>query len=416
MPLMFLKRNEPDILIAVEIGTHKIVAAVAEMTAARELNVIGLGEEVSAGVRKGEIVDFKAASDAIQSALVKAEEITDVQIAEVYLALSGGHIGSRRITVRTAITDEDQTIREEHLNDLALMASAQPIPADHVRIHELPQHYYLDNETAVDQPVGLSSSSLTASYHVIHGMETRLETTVRSIRELGIMVKGCAVSSYAAAQAVLSDAQKMAGAVLIDLGAGTTDYIVYAKGAVVHSGVLGVGGDHLTQDLSVGLKIPYARAERLKVEQGHLDMEGFPPDDRILLPREGTFDEKLIWRESMSLIMRLRQEELLKLVMEDIERAGVWPLVNGGVFLTGGASRVRGLLPLASAIFPAPVQLVAGPRTEGDDRMIGGRPDLVTVLGLLRYAQMTELREGRPRGWARLRQSFRSVLESMRLL
>ncbi|MFQ3669897.1 MAG: cell division protein FtsA [Verrucomicrobiia bacterium] len=413
---MFLKRNEPDILVALEVGTHKIVAAVAETTPTRELNVLGLGEELSAGVRKGEIVDFKAASDAIQSALVKAEEITDVQIAEVYLALSGGHIGSRNLHLRTAISDDDQTIREEHLADLAQMAAAQPIPPDHVRIHELPQHYYLDNETPVDHPLGLSSSSLGASYHVIHGMETRLETTVRSIRELGIMVKGCAVSAYAGAQAVLSEAQKMAGAVLIDLGAGTSDYIVYSKGAVIHSGVLGVGGDHLTQDLSIGLKIPYARAERLKVDQGHLDMDGFPADDRILLPRDGTFDEKSIARESMSLIMRVRQEETLRLISDDLDRAGVWPLVHGGVFLTGGASRTRGLLPLASQIFPAPVQIVSGPRTEGDDRLIGGRPDLITVLGLLRYAQTIELREGKPRGWARLRHSLRSVLESIRLV
>lgn len=412
---MFLKRNEPDILVAVEVGTHKIVAAVAEATAARELNILGLGEELSAGVRKGEIVDFKAASGAIESALHKAEEVTDVEITEVYLALSGAHIGSRNIAVRVAITDEDQTVREEHLSELAAMAAAQPIPVDHARIHELTQHYYLDNEMAVDHPLGLSSSSLGASYHVIHGMETRLETTVRSIQEIGPQVKGCAVSSYAAAQAVLSDAQKTAGAVLIDLGAGTSDYIVYSKGAVIHSGVLGVGGDHLTQDLSVGLKIPYARAERLKVEQGHLDMDGFDPDDRITLPRDGTFDEKSIWRESMSLILRVRQEELLRILAEDLDRMGVWPLVHSGVFLTGGASRMRGLQELAAQIFPAPVQVVAGPRTEGDGRLLSGRPDLITVLGLLRYAQTIEWREGKPRGWARLRRSLRSVLDSMRL-
>jgi cell division protein FtsA len=411
---MFYRKNEPSIVVAVEVGTHKIVAVVAEMTASNELNVLGVGQEVSAGVRKGEIVDFKAASDAVQSALVKAEEMTDVQIAEVFLVLTGAHIRSHNVTVRTAISEDDQMIREEHLGDLAAMAANQPIPADYVRIHELPQHYYLDNREPIDSPIGLCSSGLEGAYHVVYGMETRLETTVRLIRELGIMVKGCAVASYAAAQAVLSAAQKQAGAVLIDLGAGTTDYVVYLRGAVVHSGVLGVGGDHMTQDLSVGLRIPYGRAEKLKIEHGHLEMDGYGSDDQIVLPRDGTFDERAIYRESMSLIMRLRQEELLELIAEDLRRHDLWPSLTSGVYLTGGASRVRGLAEVARRIFPVNVQVLEGCRCDGDD-LLAKRPDLVTVLGLLRYAQQIEIREGRPTGWKRFRRSIVSVLESMRL-
>ena len=189
---------------------------------------------------------------------------------------------------------------------------------------------------------------------------------------------------------------------------------MYVDGAVELTGVLGVGGDHMTQDLSLGLKIPYARAEKLKIEHGDLFMDGFDSEATIEMERDINFDERLIYREAMTEIIRVRQEEILQLVEEDIRDRGLWPHIAAGVYLTGGSSQVRGLEKLARQVFPVQAHLVNGCTLEGE-QTYSQRPDLGTVLGLLRYAQQLELKDGRPRGWEKVRRSLRAVFESMRL-
>jgi len=406
--------KDPHIIVAVEVGTHKVSAAVAELSTDGSLMLLGVGEASSTGVRKGEVTDFQLAQQSISQALLDAEKQTEVQIQEVYLSLTGSHIESRSVMVRTAVDEEDHLVTMDHVAELQDQAQHQVIPRDHALIHELLQRYYLDHQTPCDDPVGLSSQVLEGSFHLVYGLQTRLETTVRCIQELGIEVKSCALASYASAQSALTSARKKAGAVVIDIGAGVTDYVVYVDGAVELTGVLGVGGDHLTQDLSLGLKIPYARAEKLKIEHGALFMDGYDRDAIIELERDINFDERRIYREAMTEIMRVRQEEILQLVEEDIRDRGLWPHITAGVYLTGGASQVRGLDKLARQIFPVQAHLVTGCTLEGE-QTYSQRPDLGTVMGLLRYAQQIELRDGRPRGWERFRRSLRAVFESMRL-
>jgi cell division protein FtsA len=404
-----------NIVVALEVGSTKVVAAVGEIRTDGTLALLGIGEGPSGQVRKCEIVDFEVAQGCVRDALAEAEQKTDIVIAEVYLAISGAHIRSTNTRVTVAINNDNDEITAEHLQELREMATNQPLPADHAMVHHLLQHYVLDDGSITDNPIGLASKHLNAHFHQVYGLATRLQTTIRCVKELGIDVKNYALSSYATAQAVLTRNQKELGAVVINLGGGLSDYIAYEKGAVVHSGVLGVGGDHLTNDIVSGLKIPYAKAELLKKSEGSVILDPTQSESRIMLPGAYNFEERHLYRASLNTIMQARQAEIFGIILEDLQSAPFWPHFHGTVYVTGGASQVKGLVELASQIFPCPVELAHQSPFDGDQNH-GRRPDLSTLMGLLHYARKAELEVDSAKGFARVGQSLRRALANMRLI
>jgi len=412
--MFLLKRNNVDVLVALEVGTSKVVAAVAELREDGTLTLLGVGEVPSSGLRKAEVVDFNDAQACIRQALHKAEKETDVEIREVSLALSGLHIKSRTDSVRTVICDEERIITGEHLDELRNLAEHLGISSDHVFIFLEAQQYLLDHRTPVREPIGQVSHTLEALYHLAYGVKTRFLTTARCVGQLGVHVNRYALASFAMSRAVLDDETRQRGAVAIDLGAGVTNYIVYVNGSIVHSGVLGVGGDHLTQDLSVGLRLTYLKAENLKKQHGNLFMDGHQPEERILIEKDMTSEERWIYRESMTRILYARQRELLQLIERDMEDAGLWSQVHAGVFLTGGASQIKGLQQLAQEVFTAPVTMVHEHAFLGS-QAYSKRPDLSTVLGLLLYEQEKQLQNPRQGGWRKITQTMTEWLKSVGL-
>jgi cell division protein FtsA len=404
-----------NIVVALEVGSTKVAAAVGEIRPDGTLALLGIGEGPSGQVRKCEIVDFEIAQGCIRDALAEAEQKTDVVIAEVYLAISGAHIRSANTRVSIATNNENDEIGPEHLQELHDMATSQPLPADHAIVHHLLQHYQLDDGTRTDNPVGLVSKHLTAHYHQVYGLATRLQTTIKCVKELSIDVKNYALSSYATAQAVLSRNQKQLGAVVINLGGGISDYIAYEKGAVVHTGVLGVGGDHLTNDIVSAFKIPYAKAEQLKKSEGSVILDPAEEEACIVLPGAYNFEERTIYRASLNTVMQARQAEIFEIILEDLRSAHFWPHFHGTIYITGGASQVRGLVELAAQLFPFPVEVAHQSPFDGDQNY-GRRPDLATLMGLLQYARQAELEGASARGFARFGQSLKRALASMRLI
>jgi cell division protein FtsA len=404
-----------NIVVALEVGSTKVAAAVGEIRPDGTLALLGIGEAASGQVRKCEIVDFEVAQGCVRDALAEAEQKTDVVIAEVYLAISGAHIRSANTRVTTLISNDGDEITQENLIELHDMATAQPLPADHAIVHHLLQHYVLDDGSMTDNPIGLASKQLTAHFHQVYGLATRLQTTIRCVKELSIDVKNYALSSYATAQAVLSRNQKQLGAIVINLGGGISDYIAYQNGAVVHTGVLGVGGDHLTNDIVSGLKIPYAKAELLKKTEGSVILDPSEGDACITLPGAYNFEERSIHRESLNTIMQARQAEIFEIILEDLQDVPFWPDFAGTIYITGGASQVKGLIELASQVFPCPTELARQSPFDGD-QTYGRRPDLSTLLGLLQYARQAELELPSARGFARVGQSLKRALASMRLI
>ena len=409
-----LWRKDRHIIAALEVGSSKITVAVGELNENGDLTLLGVGENSSASIRKCEIVDFELAQKCVHDALSDAETKTDVAIEEVYLAISGSHIRSSNVHLSTVINSEGDEIAAEHLEELKEMARQQPLNSGYVLIHDLPQRFILDDGTATENPVGLCSKRLSAEYHLVSGVATRLQTTIRCVKELSINVKNYALSIYATAQAVLTQEQKNFGAIVINFGAGVTDYIAYQNGAVVHTGVLGVGGDHLTNDLLSGLRLPYVKAEQLKKASGSVWPARTAAEEIILLPGTYNFEERQIYRSSLHTIMQTRQKEMLEIILEDLQGQPFWGEFNGSVFLTGGASQVDGLVPLAESIFPCTVNLAQECPFDGD-QTYSARPDLTTVLGLLEYARRCELTDIKVKPWTRVRQSFRRVLEGIGL-
>jgi cell division protein FtsA len=409
---MFFKK-EPEMIVALEVGTSKVVAAVGEVRKDGSLYLLGVGEAKSCGVRKGEIVNFQATQQTISEAISDAESKTEVVIGEVFMAVTGSHITSRTVRVKTQTDEDDRLITRSHVETLDELAQQQPIPADDAVIHQLLQHYYIDDRTPVVQPLGLNAHSLEATYLLIHGLENKLACSVRSVAELDVDVRGLALAPYASAQSVLTREQKNQGAVVIDMGGGTTDYVVYLDGAVVHTGVLGVGGDHLTQDIALGLKLPYQTAEMVKMRFGRLTTQKIHPDEQVSLEREH-HDERHIYLHSLINIMQARQAETLKLVRQDLDKLNLWPRLVSGVFFTGGASQVPGLDQMASDIFPIHTHLVKEFSFEGD-LTFSKRPDLSTVLGLLQYAQNYESRNPKKHGIRRMVEMFQSAMSMLGL-
>lgn len=403
------------IIVALEVGSTKIAAAVGEIRPDGTLALLGLGEGASGHVRKCEIMDFEIAQGCVREVLAAAEVKTDVVIGEVYLAISGAHLQSANTRVTTVINNDGDEITSENLLELNRMIMHQPLPSDHAIVHHLLQHYVLDDGSMTDNPIGLASKQLTAHYHQVYGLATRLQTTIRCVKELSVEVKNYALSSYATAQAVLTKSQKQLGAVVINLGGGVSEYIAYQNGAVVHSGVLGVGGEHLTNDIVSGLKIPYAKAEELKKKEGSVILDPAESEDIITLPGSYNFEERIIYRESLNTIMQARQAEILQIILEDLESAAFWPDFAGTIYLTGGASQVSGLVALAGQIFSHPVELAHQSPFDGDQHY-ARRPDLSTVLGLLHYARQAEMEEPNVRGIARVGQSLRRALAQIRLI
>ncbi|MEM1158993.1 MAG: cell division protein FtsA [Verrucomicrobiota bacterium] len=411
---MFFVKKKPSVIAALEVGSHKVVAAVAEVREDGSLILRGVGEASSSGVRKGEVFDFQNAQKDIGSALEEAENNADVEIEEVFLSITGSHIKSHKVRVKTATDDEDHLVTDEQVRDLDEAAGEQAIPEDHAVLHELLQHYTLDGRTQTIKPVGLSAREIEADYLLIHGLQTRLETVVRCVMELDIQVKGVVLSSYATAQSFMNAEVKKQGAVVIDLGSGTSDYMLYIDGAVAHIGVLGVGGDHLTHDISLGLKLPYKRSEELKIRHGLLYPTGISQDDQVILERSTNNEERSIYLHSLAKIMYLRQREILELIKKDLDSLNLWDRINGGLHITGGASQVEGMQKLATDVFPVPVRLAHEFQLEGD-QTYSRRPDLAGVLGVLRYARNYEITHPSVRGWSRVTESFSKMFSHIGL-
>ena len=252
-----------DIIVGLEIGTSKVCAVVGESRRDGTIKILGVGQTPSRGVRKGEIVDFDTAGKCVREALADAEEKSDVQINSVYLAVSGGHIESFNNRGSVNIPEDRDEICDDDYEEVQSAAREVSIPPSNTFLHSILQHYYVDGQDGVLNPIGMMGRKLEADFHIIHGVGTRIKNTVRCVKELDLEVEDVVFAPLASAQVVLDLNQKSLGALVIDMGGGTTGYVVYVDGAVKQSGCLAIGGDHIANDLSLGLRVPMAKAVKI---------------------------------------------------------------------------------------------------------------------------------------------------------
>ena len=375
-----------DIHVGLEIGTSKVCAVVAECREDGDVRLLGVGETPSRGVRKGEIIDFENASNCVRDALSDAEEKSDVEIKSVWLSVTGGHVESFNNRGSVTLHEEGSEITEYEMQEVELKAKEISLPKENIILHSIIQHYYVDGQQGVLNPLGMLGGKLEADFHIIHSVRTRIQNAVRCVKECDIVVEDVVVNSLASAQVVLDSHQKEAGALVVDIGGGVTDYIVYLDGVVRHSGVLAVGGDHITNDISIGLRIPITRAEKLKIEEGSAILGKSLPGEKIVLKNDTGFSGKEVEREMLNLIIHSRLKELFEHVRKGL--AGEVPdhLLGAGVMLTGGCSLIRGIREVAESVFNLPVQLTHAQAVSGPTSAFEN-PRYSTCIGVAKYAQ-----------------------------
>lgn len=406
-----------QIIVGLEVGTSKICAIVGEVLEDGNISIIGVGKVPSRGVRKGEIVDMQEAAECIHAAVADAEEIAGVEIHNVYTSVTGGHIRSFNNRGSVAITNEDREISAEEVRSVLFNAKAVNIPMDHVVIHAIRQRFFVDGHDGIQNPVGMAGAKLEADVHVIHGVRTRLQNTIKCVKLVPLEIANISVSSFATALAVTTTEHQQLGALVIDMGAGTTDYIVYRNGMIQHSGVLAVGGDHVTNDIATGLKIPMSRAEHLKIEHGSVDWP--VQEESINLKREVGLTDRQVSRQQLCHIMHLRVKETLELVKKEMEKQQLLEYLGSGVFIAGGCARLRGLEALAGQVFGISVHIGGNPCDTGVG--IGGptstidSPECATAIGLIRYALCSQRDQHRPpSAIQRVEQTFHHLVQKIR--
>tara|TARA_B100002019_G_scaffold293015_1_gene318270 strand:- start:1173 stop:2405 length:1233 start_codon:yes stop_codon:yes gene_type:complete len=378
------------IYAGLEIGTSTICVVVGEVLGNGSIKILGVGQAPSRGVRKGEIVDFETAQTCLNDALVEAEEKSDVEISNVYLAVSGSHIESlcNKGSIRIPEVDGVNEITEEDLDEVREIARDIKLPPENVFLHSIIRDYYVDGQEKVQNPVGRQGQVVEADYHIIHGIKTRLQNTIRCVREIPINVEEVVFSPIAAAQVMLKRDDKDRGALLIDIGGGVTDYVMYSGGSVAQSGCIGVGGDHITNDISVVMKIPLTRSEKLKIDHGSALPEN-DEDSSIVLDDDPLKSGLEIDKELLNQIINARATEIFEQLKDRITKHDNLDTLGAGVFLTGGASKLKDIDKLAEDILGLPVSLARISSMSGASAPFEN-PQLATAMGLIRYAQMIE--------------------------
>lgn len=386
-----------NVVVGLEIGTSKVCAVAGMLAPGGGLTIVGLGQARSRGVRKGEIVDSGAAAEDIRLAIAEAEQMADVEIRSVYLGVTGSHVRSFNNRGRHNIPSVDRSIAEEDVQDVVRNAKAINLPADHHAVHVIRQHFCVDGQEGVKNPVRMVGAQLAVDVHVVHGITNRLQNGIRAVKSLQLEVDDIAFTGIASALAVLSPREKELGALVIDLGAGVTEYTVYAENIIEHTGALAVGGDHVTNDLAYGLKLSLHRAETLKLTHGCAQADPSTRGRTVDLSNDLGLPERSVNLDHLQRIMSARLEEIFEIIAEEVENAGAIESLRAGVFLCGGGARIPGIAQLAGRVFGLPVVL-------GQTQSIGGlaatldQPEFATGIGLVKYGSFQQGKQP-PRGF-----------------
>ncbi len=378
-----------QIVVGLEIGTSKVAVVVGDARPNQPIHIMGVGLTPSRGVRKGEIVDLATALRCVREAIADAEASSDVDIRSVYLGVSGGHIKSLQSRGSVLIPETQGEVYASHIQQVQESARKVQLPIDHCFLHSIIQHYYVDGQDEVLNPEGLQGSRLEADFQIVHGSSKRIANSIRCVKELDVEVTLPVFNAVAAAQVVLNADQKNAGAVMIDMGGGTTDFIAYSQGSVTVCGSLAVGGDHISSDISLGLRLPLARAEWLKVQEGAVLLSGEAAAGRVVLKPEAGFAGCVVERKMLNTIMACRVRETFELVKRELDAVKALRYLGGGVLLTGGCSLIEGIDELAGEVFGVPVRLthahaMSGPASAYEN------PQLSAAIGLIKYAQVMQ--------------------------
>ncbi len=373
--------GEENIVVGLDIGTTKICAVVGEVSHG-EINIIGTGTSPSIGLRKGVVVNIESTVESIKKAVEEAELMAGCEISSVYAGIAGGHITG--FNSRGIVAIKGPEITQNDVDRVIDAARAVAIPMDREVIHVLPQEYIVDEQTGIQNPVGMAGVRLEAKIHIVTGAVTSAHNIVKCANRSGLDVCDIVLESLASGEAVLTNEEKELGTGLLDLGGGTSDLAIFSGKNIKHTFVLSLGGNNLTNDIAIGLRAPLLEAEKIKTKFGTCLSTNINSDDTIEVPGMGGREPRKLPRQILGEILEPRMEEIFTLVQREIYRAGMENNINSGVVITGGTALLDGIIDVAESIFNLPTRL-------GRPTGISGLVDVVnnpmyaTGVGLVLY-------------------------------
>ncbi len=376
-------------IVALEIGTSKVCALVGESREDGPVMVTGIGQCPSCGVRKGVIVDLANVETCVRAAIQGAEQSGNVEIRQVYLALSGGHVQCMVNPGSVPIYDPRRGVTREDVEEVMEIARAIHLPHDVEVMHTVPQLYAVDGQGGVSNPEGMQGGKLSLDMLIIHGARNPRQNAEKAVRNVGLDIADVAFGGLCSALAVLTPEQKECGVALIDLGGGVTSMAAYAGGTLAYAGGLAVGGDHITNDIAQGFAISLKRAETLKQESGSAIVDTGAHFQRIAIPPEVGFAPGSVAVSDLNLVISARVDELFGMLRRELERRRLLVKLGAGIVLTGGGARLRGVAMAAERMFEMPCA-VGKPRNFSGLSTAHEGPEYATLLGLIRYAVLSE--------------------------
>ncbi|WP_238363484.1 cell division protein FtsA [Casimicrobium huifangae] len=373
-----------ELIAALDIGTSKVVALVAELDAEQKINVIGFGEQPSLGLRKGMVVDIDATTNTVAAAVREAAAMANCKISNVYVGIAGAHIRSLNSSGMVAMKDSEVT--EADMERVIETAKAIAIPNDQVVLHTLPQEYIIDGQEGVRRPLGMSGRRLEVKVHIVTGAVSAAENIEKCVRRCGLNVQELVLQPLASAAACLTRDEMEIGVGLVDIGGGTTDFALFTGGAIRHTGVIPVAGDQITNDIAMALRTPSKEAADIKHRYACALTKLVEPEELIEVPSVADRPAKSMPRHMLAEVVEPRVEELFQLVHEQIKRSGFEPLLRSGIALTGGSAMLPGMVELGEEVFHMPVR-VAVPDYRGPLKDVLAAPKYATAIGLLMHGR-----------------------------
>ena len=401
-------RDTRNLLVALDIGTSKIVTLVAEITAEDTLSLIGMGSHPSRGLKKGVVVNIESTVNAIQRSLEEAELMADAKIKEVITGIAGSHIKSFNSHGMVAIKDKE--VQQYDIDRVIETARAVNIPMEQQVLHILEQEFIIDGQGGVRQPAGMSGMRLEVKVHIVTGAVSAAQNIMKCVRRCGLEVRDLMLQPLASADAVLLDDERDLGVCLVDIGGGTTDIAVFTDGAIKHTSVIPIAGDQITNDIAMALRTPTKDAEELKISHGVALRQLASASETIEVPGVGERGPRELSRQTLAEVIEPRVEELYSLIQRELRSSGLEELLSSGIVITGGSALMRGMVELGEEVFHMPVR-VGLPQYSGALAEVVRNPRYSTGMGLLMAGldQVKRDRHAKMQG-----AGFKEVLEKMK--
>jgi cell division protein FtsA len=400
-------QGDGELIVGLDIGTTKICAVVGELNP-DGIDIVGIGTHASVGLRKGVVVNIESTVDSIKRAIEEAELMAGCEITSVYAGIAGGHI--KGFNSHGIVAVKGNEVTQKDIDRVIDAARAVAIPPDREVIHVLPQEFIVDEQDGIQDPLGMSGVRLEARIHIVTGAVTSAHNLIKCANSAGLDVCDIVLQSLASGESVLNKEERDLGAALIDFGGGTTDLAIFKGKSIKHTSVLSLGGNNLTNDVSVGLRTPMAEAEKIKTKYGTCLSSHIGKDETIEVPGVGGRKPRTLSRQVLAEILEPRVEEIFNLINREVYRAGMEDVITSGIVVTGGSSLLEGVVDIAESIFDLPTRIGRPMGIRGLVDVVNN-PMYATAVGLVLYGAKSQ-----PKRKFRIRDRniFNRVMERMK--